>query len=260
MKTNKHTSYELVLPNLPKKSTALTLQAGITEQELSIIGDSRLKYALLMNGDESCYINAKELHTALEKPYGEFSQWYLKVVKPYIIESESRIIEVTESGRQRIITHDSMLLKRNMEENNNLAKRKDVGVSKSVFVPLDVAQDLAMLTRNEAGKEIRRYFRTVNKVFEKCMSNNLIRFTAEKASKSAAQHAALVRYEETGKYDLVAQAKGKKRFNALVSKICGSRINPETDLAEYTDVQRLVSKLISRGDSDALILEKMGVA
>lgn len=256
----KHSSFELVLSSLPKKSNALTLQAGITEQELTVINDSRLKYALLMNGDESCYIDAKELHAALEKPYGEFRLWYLKVVKPYIIEAESRIIEVTESGRQRIITHDSMLQKRNMEENNDLPKRKDIGDKKQIFVPLDVAQDLAMLTRNDAGKEIRRYFRTVNKVFEKCMSNNLIRFTAEKASKSAAQHAALVRYEETGKYDLVAQAKGKKRFNALVSKICGSRINPETNLAEYTDIQRLVSKLIERGDSDQLIFEKMGVA
>lgn len=258
MSKQSHPSFALTVQHLPLKSNHLTLQAGITDDELQAINSSRMKYGLLMNGDAGCYVDAKALHESIGKPYGDFKAWYNQVVKPYIIESESFILEVSEKGRQKIISAESLMLeKTNMEEINGLQvkpKRQDVGVKKSVYLPLEIAQDLAMMTRTPEGKEIRKYFRTVNRVFERCLKHNELRTSIE----STAKHVAHVAGKASGGFDMVEAARAKKRLNHLVAKVAGSRNVPETNLGDYQKIQESVSYWLKTDLPDDIILYNSG--
>ena len=245
----------LSLDHFPKAENHLTVQAKITPDEIATINSSRLKYDLLMNGDENCYVSAKALHEALGKPYGDFRAWSRFVLYPFIIEEESSYLEVfTESGRQKLVTFEDLHVIKNSHEKK---KRENVGKQRDVFLRIEDAQDLAMLTRTPEGAEVRKYFRTVNRVFEKCMAHKGMRETLESMSKAVAQAAGLAALLTGGKFDVNAAGKAKKRFNKLVKEIAGSRNASDADLKEISHIEELVANLIMKGHNDAVILELM---
>lgn len=254
--TNQHPTMHLSLNHFPKTENHLTLQAGITQQEIQIINSSRLKYDLLMNSDDNCFISAKALHEALGKPYGEFKDWTRYVVRPFIIDEESSYLEVfTESGRQKLVNYTDLI-----DEKTGGKKpttQKGGGRAKDVFLRIEDAQDLAMLTRTPEGAEVRKYFRTVNRVFEKCMSHKGMRENLENMSKAVAQAAGKAALITGGKFDMIAAGKAKKRFNTLVKQIAGSRNACDADLKELSIIEECVANLMNKGYSDSSITEMM---
>lgn len=245
----------LSLDHFPKAENHLTIQAKITPDEIAIINSSRLKYDLLMNGDENCYVSAKALHEALGKPHGEFKDWTRRVIKPFIVDEESSYLEVfTESGRQKLVTFEDLQVADLPHEKK---KRENVGKQRDVFLRIEDAQDLAMLTRTPEGAEVRKYFRTVNRVFEKCISHKGIRETLESMSKAVAQAAGKAALLSGSKFDVIAAGKAKYRFNRLVKEIAGSRNASDADLKEISHIEELVANLIIKGHNDAVILELM---
>lgn len=245
-------SFSLSIQHLPLKSNHLTLQADITDAELKTINDSRLKFALLMNADPNCYVDAKAMHESIGKPYGDFRYWYAEVVKPYVIEMDSFILEISGKGRNKTITADTLMSE--ISHMGKKAKRQDVGVKKTIYLPLDVAQDLAMMTRTPEGKEVRKYFRTVNCVFEKCLKHNELRISIESAAKRVAHIAG----KASGGFDMAEATKAKKRLNRLVAKVAGSRNIPETDLCAYQKIQESVSYWLKTDLPDDIILYNAG--
>jgi len=248
-------SFSLTIAHLPKLENHLTIQAKITNAELQIINSSRLKYDLLMNGDDNCYVSAKALHEALGKPYGDFSEWLRKVIKPFIVDEESSYLEVfTGSGRQKLISYED-LRAANLPDDKK--KRIAIGKQRDVFLRIEDAQDLAMLTRTTEGTEVRKYFRTVNRVFEKCIAHKGMRDALESMSKAVAQAAGKAALLTGGQFDMIAAGKAKKRFNKLVKEIAGSRNASDADLRELSHIEELVSNLILKGHNDAAIIEMM---
>lgn len=255
LKTTQRPTMFLSLDHFPKTENNLTIQAKITPAEIDVINSSRLKYDLLMNGDDSCYVSAKALHEALGKPHGEFKDWTRRVIKPFIVDEESSYLEVfTESGRQKLVTFEDLQVADLPHEKK---KRENVGKQRDVFLRIDDAQDLAMLTRTSEGAEVRKYFRTVNRVFEKCMAHKGMRETLESMSKAVAQAAGLSALIQGGKFDVIAAGNAKKRFNRLVKEIAGSRNASDADLKEISHIEELVANLILKGHNDAVILEMM---
>lgn len=255
-KKTPRSTMSLSLDHFPKTENHLTIQAKITPEEISIINSSRLKYDLLMNGDENCYVSAKALHAALGKPYGDFSEWLRKVIKPFIVDEESNYLEVfTESGRQKLVNYTDLIDEKTFGKKAETKKRG--GRAKDIFLRIEDAQDLAMLTRTSEGSEVRKYFRTINRVFEKCMAHKGMRETLENMSKAVAQAAGKAALLTGGKFDVIAAGKAKYRFNRLVKEIAGSRNASDADLKEISHIEELVANLILKGHNDAVILELM---
>lgn len=249
-------SFSLTIAHLPKSENNLTIQANITAEELQIINSSRLKYDLLMNGDDNCYVSAKALHEALGKPYGDSSEWLRKVIKPFIVDEESSYLEVfTESGRQKLVKYTDLNDEKTFGKKAETKKRG--GRAKDIFLRIEDAQDLAMLTRTPEGAEVRKYFRTVNRVFEKCIAHKGMRDALESMSKAVAQAAGKAALLTGGQFDMIAAGKAKKRFNKLVKEIAGSRNASDADLKELSHIEELVSNLILKGHNDTAIIEMM---
>jgi len=256
LKTTQRPTMFLSLGHFPKAENHLTIQAKITPAEIDVINSSRLKYDLLMNGDDNCYVSAKALHEALGKPHGEFKDWTRRVIKPFIIDEESSYLEVfTESGRHKVVTHADLRSEETCGKSATTQKRG--GRAKDIFLSIEDAQDLAMMTRTPEGAEVRKYFRTVNRVFEKCMAHKGMRETLESMSKAVAQAAGLAALIQGGKFDVIAAGNAKKRFNRLVKEIAGSRNASDADLKEISHIEELVANLILKGHNDAVILEMM---
>lgn len=246
----------LSLDHFPKAENHLTIQAKITPDEIATINSSRLKYDLLMNGEDNCYVSAKALHEALGKPHGEYNQWVHRILKPFIVDEESSYMEVfAESGRQKLVNYTDLIEEKTYD--SSVITRKRGGRAKDIFLRIEDAQDLAMLTRTPEGAEVRKYFRTVNRVFEKCMAHKGMRETLESMSKAVAQAAGLAALLTGGKFDVNAAGKAKKRFNKLVKEIAGSRNASDADLKEISHIEELVANLIMKGHNDAIILEMM---
>lgn len=89
-----------------------------------------------LNGQSTDFVNARELHTFLELGR-DFSNWIKARIKQYSFE---------ESIDYQVISRSPELASGNR------------GASKEYFITLDMAKELAMVERNEKGRQARRYF------------------------------------------------------------------------------------------------------
>ena len=103
-----------------------------------------------LNGQSTDFVNARELHTFLELGR-DFSNWIKARIKQYSFE---------EGIDYQVISRTPELASGINRFSPDLAKTSDVGgrPTKDYFITLDMAKELAMVERNEKGRQARRYF------------------------------------------------------------------------------------------------------
>lgn len=194
---------------------------NMTAEQAQFLLEYRNRFKLL-EGDETALVNLEELWEALGNPYGGYRQWKQEVAIPEceLLSSEISDKRTPTRGRPKIAS----------------------------FVDTDTAKHLAMMSRTEAGRIVRRYFITVEKLFKEICSYHKLRISIEQQGKDVSRMGFL----NGGKW---AGIDNKKRFNWLVSTICGKRNLFETDLHEMEHVAEEVARLMKKGRTNEQIFE-----
>jgi len=108
------------------------------------------------NGAEINSVNARELHAVLESKT-DFSTWIKRRLEETdAVENADYIVVPQKNGTQR---PDGT---------------QGVSISIEYILSTDIAKEIAMLERNEKGKQVRRYFIEVEKAYKKDMITALM--------------------------------------------------------------------------------------
>lgn len=208
-------------PNTITEAQMVDIKMGVEEAQFLL--DYRNKFKLL-EGDETALISLEQLWEAIGQPYGRYQRWLDEIVKP---ECEKLLTQICV---KRLPT-------KGRPKNNS-------------FVDTDTAKHLAMMANSDEGRIVRRYFITVEKLFKKICSYNSIRVNVEQHGKNVS-HAGF----KTG--DKWKGINDKKRFNYLLSTICGKRNLFETDLYETQLVAADIERLMNKGKTNSQIFDNL---
>lgn len=174
-------------------------------QQINISSDKAFNTLLpIYNSRYGQLVNARELHFALgiKKKFSDWIKNYLKHYNGYHCESD--IINIDYLEDYDYFSYD-------------VKATQGRGKSKEYFLSLDVAKEIAMLTRNILGKEVRKYFIRAEKMLRQTTSMNMpvVDNTQEKIAE-----ALLISQN-------IIKEKDKLLKNALKSKEYNKRINAE---------------------------------
>ncbi|HBR7523886.1 TPA: hypothetical protein OME76_004810 [Klebsiella pneumoniae] len=212
--------------NLNTITEAQMVDVEMSVEEAQFLLDYRNKFKLL-EGDDTALVSLEELWEALDKPYGRYQAWLDQTAKPTL---------------ERLKTEISVFQKKRVGRGG--------GIKKIQSIDTESAKALAMMANNEAGDVARRYFITVEKLFKKICSYNSIRINVEQHGKNVS-HAGF----KTG--DKWKGINDKKRFNYLLSTICGKRNLFETDLYETQLVAADIERLMNKGKTNSQIFDNL---
>jgi phage anti-repressor protein len=211
--------------NLNTITEAQMVDIEMTAEQAQFLIDYRNKFKLL-EGEDCALVNLEELWSALDEPYGRYDRWLDAVATPTL---------------ERLNTQICV----------SIQKRPGRGQPKKIrSIDTESAKALTMMANNEAGDIARRYFITVEKLFKKICAYNSIRINVEQHGKNVSHAGFKTGDKWKGIYD-------KKRFNYLLSTICGKRNLFETDLYETQLVAADIERLMNKGKTNSQIFDNL---
>ena len=110
-------------------------------------------HTCLLNEQTTETVNARDLYTFLEIGR-DFATWLKARIKQYGFEEETDFTVARQSGSIKCHEAESTLI----PQNGGIKKRGGDKRSCHYFITLDMAKELAMVERNQKGRQARRYF------------------------------------------------------------------------------------------------------
>lgn len=234
----KHT-YEYDLSKINQDQMVVKL--GMSFQEADTILKYRNRFALL-EGGEGALVNLAELWEALEFPY------LSNQIRNEILENgkkpsfQKALTDGFADWLRSVVIPECEALSSEISDFKEKRKGQRGSTKTSRFVSTDTAKHLAMLARSEAGREIRKYFITVERLFNSMVKHNALRIELHDAQKQFYAQDLLRR-----NYDKNATGKDLMMFNTLVKKASGGRNELKTNLDYYAACQSVIGNALLNG-------------
>ncbi|EPB0644625.1 hypothetical protein ACRRRY_000161 [Salmonella enterica subsp. enterica] len=206
MKPIKH-SYEMELNKL-KLADAIYL--GLNQDDAQIWLEYKNRFPMFQDRTQ-VNVFLEPLWEALDKPYGRYREWINQVVIP-VMERRFPSTEIS-------VIRDSKKGK---------TKGGHGSTKKQEYVPMKIAQQLAMMVNGESGDIACRYFLLIEDLFINIIQNNATRISIHKSQDEV--------YKETlasTHWSKEAAQSETIRFNSLMKKIVGARNDKSTDIKRY---------------------------